>query len=228
MRYSVLFALIILFNTNLLNGQPLLGFAVGANYPEIPYTDFYDHADVNSQLSYTLKSDFRVSVCQNLYYSIGIAYNHFLAHINGSESTSSHRRIEDIDLTLGFLTLYIMPEYSFGRKDILFIKLGGYFSLLANSKEVGTFTSSVVDGAHHSGEIDNDASHDYRDIDFGLSAVTGIRLKITDNAYFVPQIGYNLGLYKYNLIGSDINDIQRGGFKSAYLLLGIDFELSNQ
>jgi len=91
-----------------------------------------------------------------------------------------------------------MPQYSFGKKNNFCIKAGGYFSVLVNSEEVGTYEVRVVDGDNHSGKIDRDARNDSEDIDFRLAFNTGIRLKFNEIPWFVTEIGYNLGLYKYN------------------------------
>ena len=97
--------------------------------------------------------------------------------------------------------------------------------MLLNSKEVGTYTVRVINGDRHSGNINRDARLDYEDIDYGLSAIAGIRLKIAEKTCFVTQFGYNSGLYKYNLIGSSISYVHLGGFQSAHFLLGLDIEL---
>jgi len=220
--------IILLFYLNAAYGQSILGFAAGGHYTVIPYTPYFHVADVDPKFSYIAGTYFAAPAYKNLYYSLGVNYNHFVAHLIGHESSASHSRVEDINLSLGFISLNVMPQYSFGKKRNFYIKAGGYFSLLVNSEEVGTYEVRVVNGDHHSGKIDHDARNDYKDIDFGLAFNTGIRLKFDEISWFVTEIGYNLGLYKYNQTGSNIQDIHKSGFKSAYFLLGFDINLGHK
>lgn len=206
-------------------GQSSLEFSAGANYPVIPYNDYFDLAEVDPKVSYTIETGFATPVYRNFYYSVGLNYNHLLAHFLGYESSASHQSVHEIDLTLGFISISVMPGYSFGEKKIVFISAGGYFSFLLNSSEKGKYETDVIDGTYRKGKYVVDARRDYKDYDFGLCAMAGARLKISDKVYFVPRAGYNLGLYKYNLVGSKIGEIRRGGFKSVVFLIGIDINL---
>jgi hypothetical protein len=208
--------------------QSLLGFAAGPNYSVIPYTTYYDVADADSKFSYTVGSSFTAPLYKHFYYSVCINFNRLDGHLTANESSASHHTIEDIDLSLGFIQLNVMPQFSFGNKKNFYIKAGGYFSVLAISKESGTYETSVVNGDHHQGKIDRDARNDYQDFDYGLAFNTGVRLKFDDVSWFVVQSGYNLGLYKYNQVGSNIQNVKNSGFKSAYFLLGFDFKLGHK
>ncbi|HLO58128.1 MAG TPA: outer membrane beta-barrel protein [Bacteroidales bacterium] len=222
---TVTLIILFLFYLNVSSGQSVIGLAAGPNYSVIPYTTYYDVADADSKFSYTVGSSFTAPLYKHFSYSVGINFNRLDSHITAHESSASHHTIEDIDLSLGFVALNVMPQFSFGNKKSFYIKAGGYFSVLAKSKESGTYETFVVNGDHHQGKINRDARNDYEDFDYGLAFNTGVRLKFDEVSWFVVQTGYNLGLYKYNQVGSNIRNVKNSGFKSAYFLLGFDFKL---
>jgi hypothetical protein len=223
---NLLILVLVLFKLIPVCSQSTLGFGAGPQYPLIPYTTHYDHADLKPEFSWLAGTNFSSPLYRHFSYSVSLFYNRLGAHILGSESSHSNHTIEDINLTLGFLSLNAMPQYSFGKSNFFYVKAGAYFSVLVNSKEVGSFETDVINGDHQQGEIDRDAKNDYEDIDYGLAFNTGVRLKFDDVSWFVVQLGYNLGLYKYNQVGSNMQNIHKSGFKSAYFLLGFDINLS--
>jgi hypothetical protein len=188
-------------------GQTHLCINGGINYSWLPVPGDFYHAQIDRKYSYSFGASIKITLVKNLDLSIGLMYNNYRAHIIGSED-SKYFQSEDFDLTIGYASLTILPEYSIGNKKLFFVNGGFHFSALVHSRKEGTYKSYVVNGSQYEGELAGTARNLYEFIDIGLTGGAGMRLKPGKGFCILPQIRFNYGI---------------GQIKSGCFLIEIEF-----
>lgn len=151
---------------------------------------------------------------------MGLTYNHYLAHITGSEASVSHQSDYNYDQDLGYFSISVLPEYSFGKSKFFFIDGGTYFSALINSKQDGTVTSSVIDGSHSEGDLTRNDFGDYGVFDAGITCGAGLRSIGGKNLNILPQFRLYQGLIN---LGSYKLENSSRNLRSCCFLIEFDF-----
>ncbi len=195
-------------------------FNAGINYSWFPGPLDSYNIKVDRKYSFSFGAGIKPHLVGNLDLSMGLTYNHYLAHITCSEASSSHQSDYDYDQNLGYLSISILPEYSFGKSKFFFIDGGTCFSALIYSKQNGTAATRVIDGSHSEGNLNRNDFGDYGFFDARISCGAGLRSISCKNLNILPQFRFYQGLIN---LGSFKLENSSRNLRSCCILIEFDF-----
>ena len=120
------------------------------------------------------------------------------------------------DNTLNYLEVALVPRYSIFNRDRLYVGAGPYIAYLINSR-FGQEYFENGELVYRTGSIIN-SNDNYKNSDFGASAIIGSNFSIGERIKLVVQFNYSIGLAEINKPG--IDTIKNNSFS---LQIGISF-----
>jgi|WetSurMetagenome_2_1015567.scaffolds.fasta_scaffold101312_1 hypothetical protein len=210
-------------------GQSSIIFQTGLNYSMLQKPVITnDHTEFNLKVSYTLGTGIKTHLSSNLNLFIGLTYNHYCTGVEISASSAGGYIDHIYDLKLGFATISILPEYYLGSKKRIFMNAGPYLSVITSSNINGTYEGGRVDGYKFSGDLGGNLNEELRNVVFGLLGSVGLRVKMTGDSFFMPQLSYNFGLVgiekPYNPNGGEVLTACFQGRKMRALCFLVEFD----
>lgn len=170
-----------------------------------PYNKNGNKNEIKSRFSYTLGTSFQVNIYKKFDLLMGLDYYNNPSTVTSIVKTDSSGGYYKYDLNLGYVSISILPQYSFGKNKIFFLNAGPFLSVLINSNKDGLHSSyyhpqnSTFYGEYYE-NLSGSADSYYKRLDFGIISSIGFKFRISDRLSILPIINYRLGLIN---IGKD-------------------------
>jgi len=225
----LILVMIFIFTITTLYCQTYFSIYAGANYSMLKshINNVYMN-EINPKVSFSCGTSLQFTLYKNLELLTDLDYSIYSSTVNSIFYTYSTVDIYKYNLNLGYLSISVLPQVSFGKNRVFFFNVGPYLSVLTNSKRDGNhiYTNGYPNNTGEGYEkLSGSANSYFNRIDFGIVSGIGFNIRIINSIYFVPNIKYRLGL-------SNIGD---NYFKTYNLLiynrdisltLGIKFKIS--
>ncbi len=198
--FRKILVIVFILSTSTLYSQKYLGIIGGVNYTMLtPYDKNGNKNEIKSRFSYTLGTSFQINIYKKFDLLMELDYSNYSATITSIVKTDSSGGHYKYDLNLGYASISILPQYSFGKNKIFFLSAGPFLSVLINSNRDGFHSSfyhpqnSIYYGEYYE-NLSGSADSYFKRLDFGIISSIGFKFRISDRLSILPIINYRLGL----------------------------------
>ncbi|MBN1416562.1 MAG: PorT family protein [Bacteroidales bacterium] len=220
MKKSIVIIILVLFHYTCSFCQVTAFVYAGPDYSLLYESEDIYYVDTDPRVSVMLGAGIKTCLIKNLSLLSTLTFKHLSSFVEASFGGVSHSGERQYNLGMYYISISILPQYSYGNKIGVFINCGPYVATLIRSTMHGVSEYSVM-GNMFNGSISRNASDLLKRFDYGLSGGIGLHFKIKGGLSLLPQIRYDFGLF---VVGKEQSDELEGyKVRSLSLLMQMDF-----